>query len=267
MQKIHDKQRLFNFLQQHPFLYLYHIGDLDELFWEKTEWLAQLDNQGQIQALLLIYQDYQLPIVLMLCPELETALIKKLISKSLAYLPSKFYAHFTPNLYTFLEQHYTIQNHTAHQKMGITASLLSPQTAANPNIRKLQASDLNATKKLLDIAYPDNWFNPKLFVQQPYFGYFQNEELIAISGLHVYSETYNVAALGNICTHPKHRKKNLARQTIHAHCLYLFQKISQIGLNVELKNNSAINLYRKLGFKQIALYNEADFILKTNKTT
>lgn len=43
-----------------------------------------------------------------------------------------------------------------------------------------------------------------------YLGAFEGEEVVAIAGVHVYSERHRVAALGNVATHPRRRGQGLA---------------------------------------------------------
>jgi ribosomal protein S18 acetylase RimI-like enzyme len=81
--------------------------------------------------------------------------------------------------------------------------------------------------------------------------------LCAVAGIHVYSATRKVAALGNITTHPLYRKQGYARIAITALVLSLFDGgVERIGLNVKADNVQAISLYESLGFVKIGRYEE-----------
>lgn len=55
------------------------------------------------------------------------------------------------------------------------------------------------------IAYPKNWFDSRMVESDKYYGDFINDTLVGIAGIHVFSEAYKIAALGNIATHPAYR--------------------------------------------------------------
>ena len=58
-----DKDRLENYLRRCSELNYYHLGDLDDFFWPYTSWFA-LKEQGDIQALVLLYIGCEIPTVL-----------------------------------------------------------------------------------------------------------------------------------------------------------------------------------------------------------
>ena len=96
--------------------------------------------------------------------------------------------------------------------------------------------------------YPDNFFEPALLDTGHYFGVRQNDELVSVAGIHVLSEKYDVAAIGNIVTHGEHRGKGLATHCVGRLLEALFPKVNHVTLNVREANESAIACYRKFGF-------------------
>ena len=65
-----------------------------------------------------------------------------------------------------------------------------------------------------------------------------------------------VAALGNIATHPDHRRRGLGRVTTAALCRSLCAGADHIGLNVKADNTVAADLYANLGFTYACAYEE-----------
>jgi predicted GNAT family acetyltransferase len=110
--------------------------------------------------------------------------------------------------------------------------------------------------RLYDESYPGNWFDPHLLQTRQYFGLRVKGGLVSVAGVHVYSETYRVAAIGNVVTHPAHRNKGYARLVTARLCQSLLETVDHIGLNVRADNEAAIACYRKLGFKTVAPYGE-----------
>lgn len=89
-----------------------------------------------------------------------------------------------------------------------------------------------------------------------YFGVRHHGRLVSIAGVHVYSASYRVAALGNITTHPDERGKGFARAVTARLCQHLAESVDFIGLNVKSDNQPALALYQTLGFRISAEYGE-----------
>jgi predicted GNAT family acetyltransferase len=80
--------------------------------------------------------------------------------------------------------------------------------------------------------------------------------LAGVAGIHVYSEEYRTAALGNIATHPDYRNKQIAYKLTSALCIDLMKNTDLIGLNVKADNEFAIRCYKKTGFEIVGRYDE-----------
>jgi predicted GNAT family acetyltransferase len=90
-----------------------------------------------------------------------------------------------------------------------------------------------------------------------FFGVFDGERLAAISGTHVRSTRYRVAAIGNVFTDPLHRGKGYASLTTQAVLnALLADGMDTIVLNVAKSNRAAIKAYQRIGFKPYCGYFE-----------
>ncbi|HCF30395.1 MAG TPA: GNAT family N-acetyltransferase [Cyanobacteria bacterium UBA11049] len=250
---LHAKDQIEAFLCRHPFLHLYSIGDLDDFFWNYTTWYAFLDQQ-QIEQLVLLYTGTSLPVVLGLSEE-PTDLIEELLQSIAHLLPKRFYAHLSGDLATVFADDYQIESHGLHLKMALSNSALL-DTADTSDVIPLSAADRGELEDLYRLAYPGNWFEPRMLETGHYYGIRRGAALVSVAGVHVYSQQYKVAALGNITTHPQFRGQGLAKVVCAKLCKDLWQKVEHIGLNVKADNYSAIACYTKLGFKAIATYEE-----------
>ena len=126
----------------------------------------------------------------------------------------------------------------------------------NENIRRLSSEDILQIKELFRRSYPDNFFDERMLDTGKYFGYFDKQQLIAIAGIHVYSERYRVAALGNITTDIAYRGRSIAQKLTSVLCKDLLITVDNIGLNVFTENQAAINCYKKIGFEITGEYEE-----------
>lgn len=255
---LHAKDQIEAFLCHHTFLHLYSIGDLDNFFWDYTTWYALIDEE-RIKQLVLLYSGASLPVLLGLTEELD--LMKQLVRSLIHLLPKKFYAHLSGDVATVLADEYQIKSHGLHYKMALTNSTLL-DTVDTSNVKPLIMSDIIALEELYRVAYPGNWFEPRMLETSCYYGIQQDTSLVSVAGVHVYSEQYRVAALGNITTHPLFRGLGLAKAVSAKLCKDLLQQIDHIGLNVKADNTSAIAVYTRLGFEIIATYEEYELELK-----
>ena len=175
-------------------------------------------------------------------------------------LPVKFYAHLTPGMEEILQEKYELIFHGDYCKMLLKNKSLVKDTLLQTY--QLTFYDLPKIRQLFHESYPDNSFDPRMLETGMYFGSDSDGKLVCIAGIHVFSQKYKVAALGNITTHPEHRGKGLGKLVTSRVCEELEPHVDIIGLNVHTKNDSAVKCYSDIGFEVIAPYREYMVTLK-----
>lgn len=249
---LHNKEQIKTFLQQNVYLHIYSLGDLDDFFWNYTTWYASRHN-GTLNAVILIYFGQPLPVLLALSDEVEP--LKALLQSARHLLPARFYTHLSPGVEQTLGDGFKVEPHGRFYKMALLdASKLNRVDTLGAE--RLSVDDVEAVKKLFAVSYPGNWFDPRMLETGQYFGLWRSGKLVSVAGVHVYSKAYGVAALGNITTHPTHRGCSLGTAVTARLCQSLAGEVEHIGLNVNVNNQAAIRLYKKLGIEIIASYNE-----------
>lgn len=248
-----------NFLREDPFFHLYEIGDLDDFFWPHTRWIALYSGKKLI-SILLLYNDVRLPVLLALNHKTQPLEMKVLpFLKHL--LPFHLNAHLTTEFVDLLKHEYLVESSGLHYKMGLL-NYSFIQTKDISRVVRLSTENRDELLELYKISYPGNWFNEKMLQTGQYYGIKIKNQVVSVAGVHVYSEKYRVAALGNITTHPKHRNQGLGETVTACLCRQLDDWVEHIGLNVHSGNHSAIRCYRKLGFEIIGQYEECKLTLK-----
>jgi len=246
-----DKDEIYGFLSKTPDLQLYTIGDLDDFFWPHTVWYALYDK-AVIQSIALFYTGMN-PSTLLLFYDKEPYYSRELLKSIKPLLPEKFNVHLSPGLTDVFGKENKIEDYGPNYRMILNGN---PETVNDNNIRRLKISDLQIVKELYAIAYPCNWFDSRMVETGKYFGYFLKERLIGVSGIHVYSSEYRIAALGNIATHPDFRGQKIAYKLTSLLCNDLKKSADIIGLNVKSDNPAAIKCYENIGFKIRSSYDE-----------
>lgn len=90
-----------------------------------------------------------------------------------------------------------------------------------------------------------------------FFGVYDREHLVAISGTHVLSSNYQLAAIGNVFTDPDYRGNGFALLATRAVVdMLVAGGIETIVLNVAKENMAAIKTYQRIGFLPYCEYIE-----------
>lgn len=261
---LHDQSQIEAFLRQNIPLNLYAIGDLDPLYWPQTTWYGWLDQHDVLGAVGLVYSGLELPCLLALCDESSADAARLLLREVRHLLPPRFYCHLSEPLMPILAESFTLEPQGTHLKM-ILADQVMLHDVDTSGAMLLTRADLADIQELYADSYPGNWFEPQVLDLGSYFGLRIDGRLVTIAGVHVYSPTQRVAALGNITTHPEARGRGHGRRVTAALVRRLLEDCEQVGLNVKADNTPAIRCYAGLGFRQIAQYEECAAIARTDR--
>jgi ribosomal protein S18 acetylase RimI-like enzyme len=251
-----DKNLLYRHFKKDPILFGYHIGDLDDFYFGDCRWAANLDGRGEISESILIYDGLAVPTVQAFGIGYR---LDRLLEELLPVLPDRFYCHFQREYGPLFLRHFTEKSLGTHHKM----KLVSPADhRAKVSYDQIFRLDLSHSEELIDLynrSYPGNYFDVRLLSTGKYFGYFDGGRILAASGIHVYSDEYNIAVLGNIATDPDYRNRGLATAVTSRLVDELVSEGRLVTLNVGAANRPAIECYRKLGFEKIHEYEESIF--------
>jgi GNAT superfamily N-acetyltransferase len=251
-----DKDELYSHFARDPVLFGYHIGDLDPFYFEHCRWAVNRDQDGEIEDAVLIYAGLAVPTVLAFA--IGNA-FESLLKDVLAYVPARFYCHFQSKYGDLFRGVFNERPLGTHQKMKL-ASYRPHQSGIHSNdIIRLGRDHLPQLLDLYERSYPGNYFDQRLLETKKYFGYFHNDRLVSVSGVHVYSDEYRIAVLGNIVTNPRYRGRGLAAALTARLVDELLGEGKRVMLNVSAENDPAIKCYSKLGFAKVCEYEESVF--------
>jgi ribosomal protein S18 acetylase RimI-like enzyme len=241
-----DKEEIESFLRRNVPLHIYELGDLDDFYWPHTTWYAMREGK-QVRALLMLYTAEALPVVLALCEDGEIPLQRELMRSIFHLLPRRFYGHVTPGIEEALSHSYVLIHLGAHLRM----LLKDPRPLEEVDttlVFPLSISDVGDLMAFYKLSYPGHNFSPRMLKTNMYWGVKKEGSIVSVAGVHVCSQSYRVAALGNIATHPDFRKRGLGTAVTAKLCSSLLDIVERIGLNVRMDNAAAINIYKNLGF-------------------
>lgn len=257
---LHEKDQIEKYLSNNVGLYIYHLGDLDDFFWKHTCWYALMEA-GEIQQLALLYIGMETPVLLALSDG-EEQQGRHFMRALLPLLPTHLHIHFSPHMRAILGEAYDLHSFGTHYKM-LLRKPEQLQAVDTARVVPLTTRDLPELEAFYRTSYPENSFDPRMLETGCFYGIRADgpsSDLLSVAGIHVYSERYRVAALGNVTTHPAWRGRGLGTVVCARLGLELLSRVEHIGLNVKAENQAAIRCYERLGFEHIATYEEASLI-------
>lgn len=242
-------ERFLAHRQVHP----YGIADVAQL-WAVSRWWVR--DGGVVGVIDLPGTDA--PVLYAVSADAADATLD-LVSDLAPSLPARLAATGPVGLVARLRDGYTASRSDRYRKMHLARPDRLPPPDADVEI--LDRRDLDALEHLFATdPHAGDFFHPGLLDTGHYVGIRSSGLLVATAGIHVVDRHHGVAALGNIATHPAHRRRGLARAAVATLCHRLLSEATTIGLNVRQHNTAAAALYAGLGFEPSVAYEEADLV-------
>jgi GNAT superfamily N-acetyltransferase len=240
-----EVQSLEWILEQDPTWSAYALADLEPEHQHLSTWHCA----GQ--SVLLIYRGLDPPVLFMQGDLVE-------LGDLLAEVP--------PGRYQFssLPEHLELMQHDFSVERTVEMRRMRFSGEVNPLIDKksravrLDESHLDSIRALIrDQPDAPDAFLPAQLKSGIFFGIFDRRRMVALSGTHVRSPSYKVAAIGNVFTDPDYRGQGFASLTTGAVVHDLIMEGTQtIVLNVVHSNKPAVVAYERIGFRTHCSYFE-----------
>ncbi|MBN2170270.1 MAG: GNAT family N-acetyltransferase [Candidatus Krumholzibacteriota bacterium] len=261
--------RIRRFARRDPLRFAFHLGDLDPVQWEYTEWFALAGDAGEPGAagafeeaggepdeLLLVYRGLVTPCVQAFGRE---GPLGEALAAALPLLPGAGFLHGERADLDLLAGPLRLERRADLLRMAWRGFPAPPDTLGAGRARRLDPADVPGLLDLLGEAYPGTHFEPVQLLRAPAFGVEEDGRLVACAGLHVLSEAEGVAMLGNVATRPDRRGEGLARAATAALLAHIAGGVDHVGLNVRADNAPGRALYRRLGFTDAFPYQECAY--------
>lgn len=175
--------------------------------------------------------------------------------------PAQYVFTLDPAVRTALDDFFQIEHEVEMHRMNYHGTQrMSPPPELASRLSGGQLDDILAL--MGDQPDRPDAFNPAQLSSGIFFGVWQEGRLVAMAGTHVVSRVMDVAALGNVFTHPDWRGRGFARAASAAVLNDLLTcGIRTIVLNTQVHNQAAVKLYQSLGFESYCHYMEGVALL------
>ena len=257
-----DKKQILAFLQQDRLYAAYAIGDLEPSLFAQCQWFGA-ENDNEMQALALFFTGLQPPALFTMG---DTNGLAAILASALQ--PQQAYFTCPAEHLPVVEASYALDEIERMFRMAVASADFQP--VPGPTI-KLDLSHLDALHRLYRLGGGDA-FAPYQLRDGTYYGVEVNGQVVSVAGTHLVSPTFGVAAVGNIFTHPNHRRRGYGTACIShvvEELLALRQDFGELSraaqdraqdldvvLNVNRENAEAIRIYERLGFRRHCPYIE-----------
>jgi len=244
--KLTDKPQILSFLETDRLYAAYAIGDLEPAMFAKTTW-AGAERDGRMKALALYYTGLKPPaLFLMGDANGLRAILEDALCPEWVYLTCR--RQHLPMTRDFYELNETIPM----WRMVLRPARFRPVEGDCVRLSRAHSSQLAELYALGGgIA-----FGPAQVEEGAFYGVLADGQLIAAAGTHLVSPAYGVAAVGNIFTHPNHRRRGYGTACTSQVVEELLAQGLDVVLNVNRENTEAIGIYERLGFRRHCPYIE-----------
>jgi ribosomal protein S18 acetylase RimI-like enzyme len=230
----------------------YGIADVAQL-WDRSRWWVERDAVVGVMDL----PGSAAPVLYAVST--ATAPTLSLLRSLAPELPDRMTATGPRGLAAALADVYDARFSTPYWKLHLAEARRLPP--ADPRTEVLGSADLPALLELFSTdPVAGDFFHPGLLGTGLYLGRRDGGALVSVAGLHVIDEANRVAAIGNVATHPAHRRRGHARAVVATLCHRLLERVDVVGLNVREVNVAARDLYLGMGFRLALPYEEAELV-------
>jgi GNAT superfamily N-acetyltransferase len=254
VERVDDPAALASLYDRHREVHPDGLADLEEPFWSSSTWYRSGDA---VVAVLDLGSD-ELVLYAIAADEATAAATLDLLATLAPDLPDHFVITGPVGLTERLAPGFAADWVIPHVKMHLPdARRLDPP---DERVVFLDRGDEGRVVELRTHGEDASaFFVPSLLDSGWYAGIADDDGgLAAVAGVHVISERYGVAAIGNVLTHPAHRRRGLGRALVSTVSRGLLDTVTTVGLNVGVDNAGARTLYEDLGFVPVVTYEEAE---------
>lgn len=247
VRKLVEATEILPYLECDRLYAAYAIADLEPALFEHTRWyIAEAAGQAPSLALHFVALEPE-ALFLMGDPAGLTVVLGSALRPQRVYVSAR--SEHLPALRAF----YRLGEPEHVVRMVLDVSQFQP---AGGQVVRLSPAYTRQLERLYSMGH-GNAFSAYQVAQGVFYGVTDKDRLIATAGTHVVSETYAVAAVGNVFTHPAYRRQGLGTLCTAAVVQELLARhIHTIVLNVYQENQAALRIYQRMGFQEHCRYLE-----------
>lgn len=245
VRRLTRREEALAYLEQDRVYAAYAIGQLVDLSPGKCEAMAA---ESSAPALCIHLKGAELPFLLALGSDQGVA---DIFGGGLC--PWQAYLVYKPDHAATVESFYSLHRKVAMLRMHVTEETFVPVYGDAVRLTRGHASELNR----LYLTEMNCYVNGRQIEQGKYYGVWRDGRLAAVAGTHVISQSQGIAAVGNVFTHPEHRRSGCAAICTSVVTQELLRTCRDVVLSVKDNNTTARQVYERLGYRAHCRFFEA----------
>jgi len=160
--------------------------------------------------------------------------------------PRLTFATFQLDHLAVAQRHFVLSRQGPSLRMSVSAASFRP--AAGP-AQRLHGADIGAVNAL-QRSEGFGFYSTSVLDEGVYYGVCANRRLVAMAGTHAVAPSQGLALVGNVMTHPRYRGQGYGSIATSAVTAELLKTCPDVLLTVDAKNEAAIRLYERLGYRE-----------------
>jgi RimJ/RimL family protein N-acetyltransferase len=217
----------------------YALAHLEPRLFPRSEWWHARGPQGQ--ALLVHSRTGLGPALVTLGdPQALDALLR------LHPGPRLTFATFQLDHLALAQRHFVLLRPGPSLRMSVSAASFQPITGPAQRLRRADIGAVNALQRSEGFGF----YPAAVLDEEVYYGVYADQRLVAMAGTHVAAPSQGLALVGNIMTHPRYRGQGYGSVATSAVTAELLKTCRDVLLTADARNQTAIRLYERLGYRE-----------------
>jgi ribosomal protein S18 acetylase RimI-like enzyme len=162
--------------------------------------------------------------------------------------PGPFYtfATFQVDHAAVARRHFSLSRRGASIRMSVSAESFRPAEGAARHLSGRDVVDVDDLQRSEGFGF----HSAAALDDGVYYGVHEAGRLVAMAGTHVVAPEVGVAIVGNVVTHPRYRHRGYGSAATSAVTAALLETCPLVFLTVEERNETALRVYQKLGYRE-----------------
>ena len=162
--------------------------------------------------------------------------------------PGPFYtfATFQVEHAPVVRRHFALSRRGASLRMSVSVETFRPVNGAARRLRRRDLGDVDDLQRSEGFGF----HSAAALDDGVYYGVYDTGRLVAMAGTHVVAPEVGVAIVGNVVTHPRYRRRGHGAVATSAVTAALLETCPFVLLTVEERNEPALRVYQRLGYRE-----------------
>ena len=160
--------------------------------------------------------------------------------------PRLTFATFQLDHLAVAQRHFVLSRQGPSLRMSVSAESFRPAAGLAQRLHGADIGAVNALQRSEGFGF----YSTSVLDEGVYYGVCANRRLVAMAGTHAVAPSQGLALVGNVMTHPRYRGQGYGSIATSAVTAELLETCPDVLLTVDAKNEAAIRLYERLGYRE-----------------